>query len=233
MAIAVSDIAVIIPAVNEQQHIGSAVKSAISAGATEILVVDGGSQDETVVRAVEAGARVVESPAGRSIQQNRGALETDKPVLCFLHADNQLSDDALQQAVAWFNQDPVNSWACFRQQIPEVGICWRLVEWGNRVRARWGARVYGDQCMVISRPLFEQVHGFPEVRMMEDALISQSLRRRGIRPAVLDGPLRISPRRWKQNGVARQTLRNWWLLLQLKLGRHPDKLAQTYVRHDR
>jgi len=232
MAIAVSDIAIIIPAVNEQEHIGGAVRSAFSSGAVEILVVDGGSKDATVVRATEAGARVVKSPAGRSVQQNRGAWETDKPVLCFLHADNQLSDDALQQAVAWFNRNPANVWACFRQQIPEVGIGWRLVEWGNCMRARWRAQVYGDQCMVVLRPLFEQVGGFPEVRMMEDVLISQAFRRRGFRPAVLRGPLRISARRWKQNGLVRQTLKNWWLLIQLKLGRHPDKLVKSYVRHD-
>ena len=201
MAIAVTDIAVIIPAINEQEQIGSTVRSALSSGAVEILVVDGGSKDETMVRAVEAGARVIESPAGRSIQQNRGACETDKPVLCFLHADNQLSNDALQQAVAWFNRNPANRWACFHQHIPEVGIGWRLLEWGNDMRARWRARVYGDQCMVLLRPLYEQVGGFPEVRLMEDVLISRSLRRCGGRPAVLCGPVRISARRWKQNGL--------------------------------
>jgi len=74
--------------------------------------------------------------------------------------------------------------------------------------------------------------GFPEVELMEDVLLSKILRHQGLRPCVLAGPVKISARRWMKKGIIRQTLSNWWLLLQLRLGAKPNQLAKHYRRHD-
>ena len=63
---------VVIPAVNEEDLIRQSVSSALSANA-EVIVVDGGSTDETVLRAESLGARILHSSMGRARQQNRGA----------------------------------------------------------------------------------------------------------------------------------------------------------------
>ncbi|RMD83004.1 MAG: glycosyltransferase, partial [Candidatus Dadabacteria bacterium] len=81
-------VAVVIPALNEQENIAAAVASA--AGADEIVVVDGGSHDQTVGRARAAGARVVVGPRGRGLQLALGASATDAELLVFLHADTRL-----------------------------------------------------------------------------------------------------------------------------------------------
>jgi len=233
MVISAADISVVIPAINEQDNIVGAVVSALGAGAVEVWVADGGSTDNTIEYACQAGALVCCSDAGRAVQQNNGAQHATKTILCFLHADNRLDSAALQQAASYFSEDQTNSWSCFYQNIEATGIGYSLLQWGNAWRARWSGRVYGDQAITITRELFEVIGGFPEVDLMEDVLLSKILRRQGLRPCVLAGPVKISARRWIKQGIIRQTLSNWWLLLQLRLGKKPNQLAKHYRRHDR
>ena len=233
MVISAADISVVIPAINEQDNIVGAVESALGAGAVEVWVADGGSTDNTIEYACQAGALVCCSDAGRAVQQNNGAQHATKTILCFLHADNRLDSAALQQAASYFSEDETNSWSCFYQDIEATGIGYSLLQWGNAWRARWSGRVYGDQAITITRELFEVIGGFPEVDLMEDVLLSKILRRQGLRPCVLAGPVKISARRWIKKGIIRQTLSNWWLLLQLRLGAKPNQLAKHYRRHDR
>ena len=232
MVISAADISVVIPAINEQDNIVGAVESALGAGAVEVWVADGGSTDNTIEYACQAGALVCCSDAGRAVQQNNGAQHATKTILCFLHADNRLDSAALQQAASYFSEDQTNSWSCFYQNIEATGIGYSLLQWGNAWRARWSGRVYGDQAITITRELFEVIGGFPEVDLMEDVLLSKILRRQGLRPCVLAGPVKISARRWIKQGIIRQTLSNWWLLLQLRLGTKPNQLAKHYRRHD-
>jgi rSAM/selenodomain-associated transferase 2 len=232
MVISASDITVVIPAINEQDNIEGAISSALGAGAVEVWVADGGSTDSTIEYASQAGALVCCGDAGRAAQQNNGAKHATKMILCFLHADNRLDSAALEEAAIYFSEDATNSWSCFYQEIEASGIGYSLLQWGNAWRARWLGRVYGDQTIMITRELFELIGGFPEVDLMEDVLLSKNLRRQGVRPCVLAGPVKISARRWKKKGILRQTLSNWWLLLRLRLGTNPNRLAKHYRRHD-
>ncbi len=232
MVISAADISVVIPTINEQDSIVGAVESAFGAGAVEVWVADGGSTDSTIEFACQAGALVCCGDAGRAVQQNNGAKHATKTILCFLHADNRLDSAALQQAARYFSEDEKNRWSCFYQNIEATGIGYSLLQWGNAWRARWSGRVYGDQAITITRELFEVIGGFPEVDLMEDVLLSKTLRRQGLRPCVLAGPVKISARRWIKKGIIRQTLSNWWLLLRLRLGTKPNQLAKHYRRHD-
>ena len=232
MVISASDITVVIPAINEQDNIEGAISSALGAGAVEVWVADGESTVSTIEYASQAGALVCCGDAGRAAQQNNGAKHATKMILCFLHADNRLDSAALEEAAIYFSEDATNSWSCFYQEIEASGIGYSLLQWGNAWRARWLGRVYGDQTIMITRELFELIGGFPEVDLMEDVLLSKNLRRQGVRPCVLAGPVKISARRWKKKGILRQTLSNWWLLLRLRLGTNPNRLAKHYRRHD-
>lgn len=222
-------VSIIIPTLNEAANIVAAVERAWATGPLEVLIADGGSVDRTPDLARGAGAQLLESPPGRARQQNAGARQAAGDVLLFLHADTWLAPEGLGQ-IAEALADPHVLCGAFRQRIEAEGRLFRWLERGNAWRARRRGLPYGDQGIFVRRLVFEELGGFPEVRLMEDVMLMKRLHRR-TRPVLLPGPLNVSARRWRRHGVLRQTAQNWLLLSAARLGVHPDKLARFYAPH--
>lgn len=220
------NISVIIPALNEAPQIGMAIDRAWETGASEVLVVDGGSHDDTVAIAAARRCRLIQTDPGRAHQQNAAAAVAEGDVLLFLHADTWLPPSATQAIEALLQCEHIVAGG-FHQRIEAAGAKYRLLERGNALRVKTAGQVYGDQGIFVRRKLFHEVGGFPEVPLMEDVRLLRLLRRRG-KVALLPGPLHVDARRWQRRGVIRQTVTNWMLLLGERLGVSPTTLARHY-----
>jgi rSAM/selenodomain-associated transferase 2 len=229
-------VAVIIPVVNEAASISSAIASATIAGADEIIVVDGGSTDGTlnVVRALDCV--LLSSLPGRAVQQDNGAKQAGADVMLFLHADCCLGQNSISEirqfAQTRKDEQDLPLFGAFQQRINAAGLCYRLLEFGDCLRTRCFGLAYGDQGIFISRQLYDQIGGFPNIPLMEDVVLSQAARKY-CWPRLLKSRLIVSPRRWQTHGIVRQTLRNWTLLWRYFLGADPETLAKHYRRHDK
>src|SRR5262249_13127810 len=215
---------IIIPTLNEEAVIGTAIERARRLLPAEIIVVDGGSDDGTVAAANSAD-QLLTAPRGRASQQNAGAATGSGDVLLFLHADCWLEPGSLEQIVAAMD-DPLCIGGCFRQRIDAEGRRFRWLERGNALRVKWWWLAYGDQGIFVRREVFHQVGGFPPLALMEDLYLMKRLREGCL--ALLDGPIHVSARRWEKHGVFGQTARNWWLTLLAQLGVSPNRLARFY-----
>ncbi|MEK6248706.1 MAG: TIGR04283 family arsenosugar biosynthesis glycosyltransferase [Planctomycetales bacterium] len=220
------NVSVIIPVLNEAALLESAIRRAWSAGADEVLVCDGGSDDETVQIADQQACRLLHCQRGRGVQQNQGARVSDGEVLLFLHVDTWLEPGAIEQ-IRFVLACNSRHGGGFRQSIDAEGLRYRWLESGNAARIQHLGLAYGDQGIFVRRSTFEQLGGFAEIALMEDLRFMRSLRRLS-RPTLLPGPLHVSARRWQTQGVVRQTLRNWSLLAAEKLRVSPDRLARHY-----
>ena len=219
-----ADISVVIPALNEEAVIGRSIQSAVNAGATEIIVSDGGSTDETQQRSREFGAtKVIRSIPGRGIQLNAGALFSSGQYVLFLHADNWLDAKCLEQICD--ASEP--AWGAFEQQIDSSRRAFRWIEYGNALRVRFRSMAFGDQAIFVRRDIYKREGGFDEIELMEDVALSKKLRRIG-KPILLSGPVTISPRRWETHGIVKQTIKNWSLQCGYKIGVSPSRLATWY-----
>lgn len=223
-------LSVVIPALNEAANLQRAVASAWQGGGDEVLVVDGGSEDGTAALAATLECTLLAAPRGRSAQQNMGARAATGDVLLFLHADNWLASGDIKEQIASALADPRRLHGALRQQIDARGLAYRLLERGNAARVRLLGLPYGDQAIYVRRKTFWELGGFPEVPLLEDLLLMQRLRRLAW-PALVSGPVGVSPRRWQRQGVIRQTLRNWSLVSRHWLGASPESLAGEYPRH--
>ena len=112
-------VSVIIPTLNEEAEIASALSSVHDAGADELIVVDGGSSDRTVQIAKDLNAVVFQPEnCGRAIQQNFGAERATGDVLLFLHADCRIPPDGINEVRQLLQDAPLTLSGCFSTRLP-------------------------------------------------------------------------------------------------------------------
>jgi rSAM/selenodomain-associated transferase 2 len=219
-------LSVIIPTLNEAVRIGETLRRVREAGECEIVVVDGGSDDGTL-EAAGAADQCLHAPRGRASQMNAGAAACSGDVLLFLHADCWPEPGAVRAIEDVLADDSIIGGG-FSQTIDAPGLRYRWLEHGNAVRVRTLRWIYGDQGLFVRRQTFERVGGFPPMALMEDLYLSKRLKREG-RLVLLPHRLHVSPRRWEQMGVVRQTLRNWGFVGLAHCGVSPATLARRYA----
>jgi len=229
-------ISVIIPTLNEERTIAATLARTASLGFDELIVVDGGSTDETPAllesyrlktqSSALSPVHWVTAPAGRARQMNEGAKASRGEVLLFLHADTQLPRDAttvINRALADHRMVGGRFDVRFDRQSMWGTIISRMMNW----RSRLSGLATGDQALFVRRPLFEQMGGFADMPLMEDIEFSRRLKRKGA-TAALTATVTTSFRRWEQQGPLRTILLMWTLRFLYWIGVSPHTLSRWY-----
>ncbi len=221
-------LSVIIPVLNEANIIERMIESlqVSSTEITEIIVVDGGSSDQTVALAKALSVRVIAAELGRAAQMNAGAAAATGEILLFLHADSRLPDQfavAVQAALA----QPQAVAGAFELQIdaPEASLRW--IERGVNWRSRWLQLPYGDQAIFLKATTFRQLGGFAALPIMEDFELMQRLRKLG-KVVIVPAAVITSARRWQKLGILKTTVINQLVILAYFLGVSPEQLGRWY-----
>jgi rSAM/selenodomain-associated transferase 2/rSAM/selenodomain-associated transferase 1 len=221
-------ISIIIPTLNEAATIAETLAYFKGPGQPEVIVVDGGSQDDTVRLAAALGAKVIQTKPGKACQMNAGAAAAGGEVLVFLHADTRLPQNFSRQILAALNQNNVVAGA-FRLHIDSGAVRIRLIEKAANWRSRYLKMPYGDQALFMKKALFQKIGGFAEVPIMEDFMLVRRLKRIG-QIIILPESVITSPRRWIHLGVLRAWLINQLIVIAYYLGISPDRLSRWYRR---
>ena len=190
----------------------------------EVVLVDGGSRDDSVEMARAAGFRVLIAERGRARQMNAGAQACGRALLLFLHADTRLPEAADAVVCAAL---AVQAWGRFDVHIDGRPRMLRVVAALMNLRSRLSGIATGDHAIFVRRDVFEAVGGFPDQPLMEDIELSCRLLRVS-RPACLRARVRTSGRRWEQRGVWRTIALMWRLRWAYWRGVPAERLAEAY-----
>ncbi len=221
-----SNISIIIPTRNEADSIGRLLPELLAVHGVELLVVDGGSTDNTVDIAKSLGAQVLSSSPGKAKQMNAGAEAAHGNILLFLHCDTKLAPGFVEQVGAALNQPEISAGA-FQLSIDGKGFGLRVIEWLVNFRSKILQMPYGDQGIFVTSDMFFSVGEFPPQPIMEDFELMRRLRGRG-KIKILPLHATTSARRWKKLGIMRTTVINQAIILGYLLGVNPEKLAGWY-----
>ncbi|MBN3895868.1 MAG: TIGR04283 family arsenosugar biosynthesis glycosyltransferase [Nostoc sp. NOS(2021)] len=221
-------ISIIIPTLNEAANIKEAIATTQPSTNIEIIVVDAGSHDSTLEIAQSLDIKVILSSPGRAVQMNAGAVAASGDILLFLHADTRLPtgfDDMIRTTL----QQPGIVAGAFNLRIDASLLSLRWVEWGVNMRSHFCQMPYGDQAIFLTKAVFQQIGGFPELPIMEDFELMRRLKRTG-RIVIIPTPVVTSARRWLQKGVFKTTLLNQIVIIAYLLGISPQRICSWYRR---
>lgn len=223
-------VSIILPVLNEAAALpallDALLRHQLADGRAELIVVDGGSTDDTVSIA-EAFGRVVQAPRGRARQMNAGAAVARGEVLLFLHADTQLPPHALDVIERALRRPEVVGGA-FRVRFDTAATAYRLVAASITWRGQLRHVFTGDQAYAIRRDAFAAVGGFPDQPLMEDLEIVRRLQRKG-RFVLLPGVVTTSARRHQQMGLGRTLLLMGAIRTLYAAGVSPERLHRLYL----
>ena len=222
-------VSVIIPTLNEGPSLRETIQRIREIPEIcEIIVVDGGSQDDTRLIAAQLGCRVLTSPPGRGGQMRLGAAQSTGDVILLLHADTWPPAHAGKAIINCLRDNHVAGggfWKRFRDASPLLlGSRFKCA-----IRLCCGGRVLGDQAMFIRREVLEAIGGVPDMPLMEEFELCRRLRMAG-RLALADATVTTSARRFAKHGVLRTYLRMWRVTWQYRLGTPPQDLRRIYEK---
>ena len=225
-------VSVIVPVLNEAALIGDFLRRVRTlARELEIIVVDGGSTDETVSISRPLSDRIIVAPRGRALQMNAGAVLARGEILWFLHADSTAPANAIEEmrvALA----DPRKVGGCFRLRYPRPHLIYRVSDSLGNLGVKVFGFALGDHGIFCRRSAFFRIGGYPNVPILEDAELYRALRKVGQMTQLQ--PIMVSdPRTFERWGRFRTT-GAYFLILILYVAHVPiARLNRIYRRFHR
>jgi rSAM/selenodomain-associated transferase 2 len=225
-------ISIIIPALNEAAtfrfFVESLRKRIEPLNIEEIIVVDGGSSDQTLEIAREQqDIKAISSETGRAKQMNAGAAVASGEILYFLHADTLPPPNFINQIYR------SNARAgCFRLKFCDTNsLTLKLAGYFTQFQGRIFRG--GDQSLFVEKELFEKVGGFDErYDIYEDIELILRLRKL-TRFHILQDHVETSARRFHENGIVRLYYHFAVIHAMAILKYPPSKLSGYYKKYVR
>ena len=219
-------ISLVVPALNEEDHLKATLETLRTGVNIEIIVVDGGSRDRTLELAAGDEVRLFQTGPGRAGQMNVGAAQARGDILVFVHADTKLPfgyDLSLRRAVN--REGALGGAFTFALERPFPGS--RLVTRLVNLRSRYLRLPYGDQALFVRADVFARLGGYPEVPILEDVHLLRKIKARG-EIVQIGLPAVTSGRRWEHLGLVKTTCVNQCIMIGDFLGISPHRLVKLY-----
>ncbi len=231
MAAAVNSqqISIIIPVLNEAGYVGALCDALqpLRQRGHEVILVDGGSTDQTIAIAQSQTDKVVSAPRGRALQMRAGAAAARGSIFWFLHADSDFPEKADQLILAALENHGAQ-WGRFDIALSDRHPMLACVAFMMNLRSSLTSIATGDQGIFVRRSLYQQVGGIPSIPLMEDIAFSRTLKENS-RPVCVGEPLISSARRWNKHGIPRTIVTMWGLRLAYYCGVSPQHLEKYYA----
>ncbi|HXI86864.1 MAG TPA: TIGR04283 family arsenosugar biosynthesis glycosyltransferase [Parvularculaceae bacterium] len=227
-------ISVVIPTFNAAPRLSDCLEALVPAAVEglvkEVVISDGGSSDKTEAIAEAAGAVFLAGPKGRGGQLARGAAAAHGRWLLFLHADTVLDPEWGAEALGCVSDEARAG--VFTLAFDAEGLAPKLIAAGAMARTRLLKSPYGDQGLLISRALYDEIGGFAGIPLLEDVDIVRRIVRAKGRAAliVLKARAVTSAALYERDGYIRRVFKNARCLWDYHRGVPPARIAENYYR---
>jgi rSAM/selenodomain-associated transferase 2 len=221
-------LSIIVPVHNHARTIGPVLQALrpFSDRNVEIIVVDGGSTDDTAMLARPLADQVIRSPHGLGRQMNEGAKVANGFIFLFLRPETTLPADADTQVMVGRSRD-TSVWGRFDLRIAGRHMMLPLVARCLNWRSRVSGIATGDQAIFVQRETFFRIGGFSQMPVLEDVELCRRLN--AISPPIcVASRVTVPGERYDRHGVWRTLRDRWMMRLRYRMGAKPEDLAKRY-----
>ncbi len=222
-----SKYSVIIPTLNEEKYLPPVLEHLKNIDEDlEIIIADGGSEDNTVKMAEKFNVKVCKSEKGKGIQLNNGAGYATGNVLIFLHADTFLPVNAFSLINEYLLVRKVDI-AAFKMKFDKQSFLMDIYSWFTKFDSIF--TTFGDQAIVIRRDFFNKLNGFPNLTIFEDVELCRKARRK-TKIYKLPAFVTTSARRFIRKGILKTQLLNGLYIMGYLIGVSPARIYKKYFK---
>ena len=222
-------ISIIIPTLNSETDLPETLRSLFEGIENnlirELIISDGGSTDKTKFIANEAGACVIEGFLGRGLQISEAIDKSSGDWILIIHADTSLSLDWSVEILQKIDKDFAYH---FKLKFKSKSLFARILEYWAQIRSSFLGLPYGDQGLLIHRDLLDAVEGFPKTLILEDVALAVKLKGKIKSLNIL---AHTSAEKYHKNGWLRQSIVNFYILLQYLTGKDTNLLYKIYYKN--
>ena len=220
-------VSIIVPTLNEELVLEKTLTQFQQLSPHELIVSDGGSDDDTRNIAGRFSHRVITGSAGRALQMNAGANEATGDLLLFLHADSRIEPESYRKMLEYM-KNPKWIGGAFTLCIESGKWSLKLIALLANIRSKYFGVAYGDQGFFVRKEVFKDMNGFSPIPICEDLDFYYRLRKKGS-VILLKEKAHTSPRRWINEGIFFTTVRNFIIAVLFGLGFPPHILTKWYL----
>lgn len=224
-------ISIVIPTYNESSTIETLLYNLfkVISNEDEVIVVDGDSEDDTVekVKTIPEVKIIKSLERGRAVQMNRGAEESEKEYIFFLHADTLIDQEGIEKLKNEITTNKPN-WGWFTLKLNSPKFIYRIIEIIARYRTRIAHEPLGDHGIFVRREIFEKIGGYPAIPLMEEVELVKKLKKisKGKR---INHHVLSSVRRFEKGGIIKTTVNICLTRILYFLGTSSTKLNRNYT----
>jgi len=221
------------PVINEADIIEKTLQTVKKQKPYEIIVVDGGSTDNTVEIARKYAKVILHDKSEkcwRSVLMNKGAKKATGEILLFLHADTELPKHAIKEIQNVLKEEKYQGGG-FSLHINSKNLWLGIIAKTTSLRSSITKIPRGDQAQFVKNSLFQKIGCYKEIPIMEDIDLMKKIRKQKKKIKIMKHCVKTSARRWEKEGIMYCTLRNWLLVIFYVFSASPEWLVKLYQRN--
>lgn len=223
-------LSIIVPVLNEARNLVEMMPFFLNhkqRNKFEVIVVDGGSEDESFQIAKNLGVRILQSKErSRSCQMNLGATQALGEILYFVHADTRVLPSFFNDVTKAVDRG--FSSGCFAYSFDSNSWLLKVNSWFTQFNGLFSGG--GDQTLFVKRHVFEALGGFDESYcIMEDFDFVRRLKKKHSF-IVIPKKITVSARKYESNSWIRVQLVNLLMIVLFHFKMSPVRLKRLYSR---